>query len=69
MESHDGLAAGACDRGGGVQDAVSEPFRFRDAKRPIEAEGLCPDGDILCDQYELEPVMKTWWRKPSCWSN
>src|SRR5262249_33868729 len=55
LEPYDGLAASVSDAGGGVQDAVSEPFGFGDGEGAVKAEPLRPDGEVLGDQHELQP--------------
>ena len=37
LEPHDGLAAGVSNVGGGVPDAVTEPFGFGDGESTVEA--------------------------------
>jgi hypothetical protein len=52
---HDGLVAGAGDGGGGVEHAVTEPFRFGDGEGTVEAQPLGPGHEVLSDQHELQP--------------
>ena len=55
LEPHDGLAAGVGDDGGGVEDAVAEPFGFGDGERAVEAQALGPGDEVLSDEDELQP--------------
>ena len=54
-EAKSGLAAGAHDQAGGVQERVAESFRFGAGEVTVEAQVLAPDEQVVSDEGGCQP--------------
>src|SRR5690606_16437307 len=50
-----GPSAGASDAGGGVEEAVAEPFRFGGGEVAVEREQAGPGEQVVRAEHEMEP--------------
>jgi hypothetical protein len=55
LQAHDGAAGVEGQAAGGVQQPVAQRLGLADGEFAVEGERLCPGGEVLGDQRDLDP--------------